>query len=223
MQVLAVILARGGSKGIPRKNLQVVGGVPLVGRSVRVARACPRIQDVVVSTDDVEIADVARHFGADIVERPAELAGDRVSSALALDHALGVWSAQTGRDFDLVLLVQNTSPFQNAAVMAAVVDSLADDHYNSCITVTESYRYFWFPGPSGWTMPHQHRGRRQDRKPWYEEAGSVYGVRVAIFRATGNLFPSPVGAVVVPWWQAFDIDEPEDLRMAEALAQAFHA
>jgi len=87
--VLAIIPARGGSKGIPRKNVQSVGGVPLVVRTVRAASGARRVERVVVSTDDVEIAELARGAGAEVVWRPAELCGDTASSEAALMHVLG--------------------------------------------------------------------------------------------------------------------------------------
>jgi N-acylneuraminate cytidylyltransferase len=220
MRVLAVIPARGGSKGIPRKNLVTIGGVPLIGRTVRAARACAAIEDVVVSTDDAEIAAVAGQFGADIVQRPADLASDTASSESAVRHAADAWALQTSKTFDVLLLAQNTSPFHDPADMQAVLDMLRDPVYNSAVTVAETFRYFWAEGAHGWFMPYQKRGRRQTRQPWFEEAGSLYAVRADRFCDTGNLFAPPVAAVCVPPWRAFEIDRPEDVKVAEALCQA---
>jgi N-acylneuraminate cytidylyltransferase len=219
--VLAVIPARGGSKGIPRKNLVPIAGVPLIVRTIRAAKACAAIDDVIVTTDSEDIADVASAAGAGIVHRPAELASDTASSESACAHALDVWQQTAGRAFDILLLVQNTSPFHDPEDMGRVIAAVAGGPYKSCITVTETYRYFWMPGDGGWHMPYQKRARRQDRSPWYQEAGSVYAVRAQEFRQTGSLFLSPVGTVTIPLWRAFEIDHPDDLPMAEALAEVF--
>ena len=107
---LAVIPARGGSKGIPAKNLQQVGGVPLVCRSIRAAQASNGVGRVVVSTDDDAIAAAAAHEGAGVIRRPAPLAGDTASSESALLHALDVLEEQGPLETELVFL-QCTSPF----------------------------------------------------------------------------------------------------------------
>ncbi len=112
MKTLCIIPARGGSKGIPHKNLRVVAGRPLIAWSVDVACEAQLLERVVVSTDDAEIARVARDSGAEIVDRPAELAGDTASSESALIHALDVLQEQEGYVPDLVVFLQPTSPYR---------------------------------------------------------------------------------------------------------------
>jgi len=221
MEILAVILARGGSKGIPRKNLVPIGGVPLLGRSIIAAKRCEAISNVVVSTDSLEIAQVARDYGAEVVDRPAELASDQASSESALLQATETWGRLCGKSCNLLLLIQCTSPFQDPADMQAVIDVVSSGRYNSCITVTETFRYYWAEDADGWHMPYQERGRRQERSPWFEEAGSLYCVRYEAFVAEANLFVPPVGAHVIPWWRSFEIDEPQDVQLAEALCRTF--
>ncbi|TPW94057.1 acylneuraminate cytidylyltransferase family protein, partial [Schumannella luteola] len=109
-EVVAIIPARGGSRGVPSKNLRRVGGVPLVARAVESALAVAAIDRVVVSTDDPEIAEVARARGADVVDRPAELAGDTASSESAIDHTLETL-AEHGIEVGVVVFIQATSPF----------------------------------------------------------------------------------------------------------------
>src|SRR5262245_33385601 len=110
MKVFALIPARGGSKGIPKKNLQTVGGVPLVERCARAALDARRVHGVFVSTDDREIADCVRAAGGGVVERPAEISGDVASSEAALLHALEQWQAE-GQLPDVLVFLQATSPF----------------------------------------------------------------------------------------------------------------
>ncbi|MEV8477610.1 acylneuraminate cytidylyltransferase [Streptomyces sp. NPDC051173] len=141
--VLAVIPARGGSKGVPAKNLAPVGGVPLVARAVRACRAARLVTDVVVSTDDSGIAAVAREAGAVVVRRPPAIAGDTASSEAAVLHAMDAYEAMYGRGVSTVLLVQCTSPFLTAGdvedVAAAVVERGAD----TALTVAPFHGFVW--------------------------------------------------------------------------------
>ena len=149
-EVVAVIPARGGSKGVPGKNLKRVGGVPLVGRAVATARAAERIDRVVVSTDDDEIAAVAREWGAEVVERPAELAGDAASSESALLHALGVL-AERGVETRILVFVQATSPFIDPDDLDDAVGRVEQGHESSVFSAVESWGFLWKHGAEGMT------------------------------------------------------------------------
>lgn len=142
-RVLAVIPARGGSKGVPAKNLLPVGGVPLVARAVRECRAARLVTDVVVSTDDQAIAAAAREAGAEVVLRPAAIAGDTATSEAAVLHAMDAHEALHGTAVDVVLLVQCTSPFivreDLDGVAAAVVEQGAD----TALTVAPFHGFIW--------------------------------------------------------------------------------
>ncbi|MGW5367496.1 cytidylyltransferase domain-containing protein [Streptomyces sp. NPDC004009] len=142
-RVLAVIPARGGSKGVPAKNLAPVGGVPLVTRAVRECRAARLVTDVVVSTDDQAIAAAARQAGAEVVLRPAAIAGDTATSEAAVLHAMDAHEALHGAPVDVVLLVQCTSPFlvreDVDSVAAAVVENGAD----TAVTVAAFHGFVW--------------------------------------------------------------------------------
>ncbi|MFJ4830455.1 cytidylyltransferase domain-containing protein [Streptomyces sp. NPDC088747] len=142
-RVLAVIPARGGSKGVPAKNLLPVGGVPLVARAVRECRAARLVTDVVVSTDDQAIAAAARQAGAEVVLRPAAIAGDTATSEAAVLHAMDAHEALHGSAVDVVLLVQATSPFiireDIDGVSAAVVENGAD----TAVTVAAFHGFIW--------------------------------------------------------------------------------
>ncbi|MFD3422291.1 cytidylyltransferase domain-containing protein [Streptomyces decoyicus] len=141
--VVAVIPARGGSKGVPAKNLAAVGGVPLVARAVRECRAARLVTDVVVSTDDAGIAAAARGAGAVVVRRPGDIAGDTATSEAAVLHAMDAYESEHGTRVDAVLLVQCTSPFivreDIDGVAAAVVEGGAD----SALTVAPFHGFVW--------------------------------------------------------------------------------
>ncbi|NEB78132.1 acylneuraminate cytidylyltransferase [Streptomyces sp. SID14478] len=145
-RVLAVIPARGGSKGVPAKNLAQVGGVPLVARAVRECLATRHVTDVVVSTDDAAIADVARGAGAEVVTRPAAIAGDKSSSEAAVLHAMDAHEALHGAaagPVEVVLLVQCTSPFLVREDIDGVVGAIVANGADSALTVAPFHGFVW--------------------------------------------------------------------------------
>ncbi len=141
--VLAVIPARGGSKGVPAKNLAAVGGVPLVARAVRECRAARLVTDVVVSTDDPGIAAVARGAGAVVVQRPPAIAGDTASSEAAVLHAMDAYEAMYECRVGTVLLVQCTSPFLTAADVDGVAAAVVEQGADTALTVAPFHGFVW--------------------------------------------------------------------------------
>ncbi len=143
--VVAVIPARGGSKGIPHKNIQPVGGRPLIAWSIEAARNCPLIDRVVLSTDDEEIARVAREWGAETpFLRPAELAGDAASTESALQHAVEWLDENEGYDTDIVVFLQPTDIFRRQRWLTECVQALMDDPMlESCFVGYSTYKNFW--------------------------------------------------------------------------------
>ncbi|MGX8907928.1 cytidylyltransferase domain-containing protein [Streptomyces netropsis] len=141
--VLAVIPARGGSKGVPAKNLAAVGGVPLVARAVRACRAARLVTDVVVSTDDAAIAATARGAGAVVVQRPAVIAGDTATSEAAVLHAMDAYEAMHGTRVGTVLLVQCTSPFVTGEDIDGVAAAVLEQGADSALTVAPFHGFVW--------------------------------------------------------------------------------
>ncbi|MDF4253819.1 acylneuraminate cytidylyltransferase [Streptomyces sp. WMMB303] len=144
--VLAVIPARGGSKGVAAKNLAPVAGVPLVARAARECLAARNITDVVVSTDDPAIAEAARSAGAEVVDRPADLAGDLASSETAVLHAMDVYEERHRRPLQTVLLVQCTSPFLVREDVEGVAAAVIEDGADSALTVAPFHGFVWRDG-----------------------------------------------------------------------------
>ncbi|QTE00487.1 N-acylneuraminate cytidylyltransferase [Streptomyces cyanogenus] len=142
-RVLAVIPARGGSKGVPAKNLAPVGGVPLVTRAVRECRATRLVTDVVVSTDDQAIAAAARQAGAEVVLRPAAIAGDTATSEAAVLHAMDTHETLHGSTVDVVLLVQCTSPFLVREDIDGVASAVIEDGADTALTVAPFHGFVW--------------------------------------------------------------------------------
>ncbi|MEU3194798.1 acylneuraminate cytidylyltransferase [Streptomyces sp. NPDC006992] len=144
--VLAVIPARGGSKGVAAKNLAPVAGVPLVARAARECLAARNVTDVVVSTDDPAIAEAARSAGAEVVDRPADLAGDLASSETAVLHAMDVYEERHRRPLQTVLLVQCTSPFLVREDVERVAAAVIEEGADSALAVAPFHGFVWRDG-----------------------------------------------------------------------------
>ncbi|SCK15216.1 3-deoxy-D-manno-octulosonate 8-phosphate phosphatase, YrbI family [Streptomyces sp. WMMB 714] len=244
-RVVAVIPARGGSKGVPAKNLATVGGAPLVTRAARECLAARLVTDVVVSTDDSGIAAAARAAGAQVVERPAEIAGDTASSEAAVLHAVDVWEARSGRAADVVLLVQCTSPFVTREDVDGVAGAIAGGGADSALTVAPFHGFVWresgdagdaadagrarpssAPAPSGGVgVNHDKafRPRRQDRPQDLLETGAAYAMDAAGFRRCGHRFFGRTELVRTDPARVLEIDDPHDLARARALAPLLDA
>ncbi|XHM63022.1 cytidylyltransferase domain-containing protein [Streptomyces nigra] len=235
-RVLAVIPARGGSKGVPAKNLAAVGGVPLVARAVRACRASRLVTDVVVSTDDRAIAEAARQAGAEVVLRPAAIAGDTATSEAAVLHALDSHEALHGAPVDVVLLVQCTSPFLVRDDIEKVAAAVAENGADTAVTVAPFHGFVWreteetdasgeSTGGGGHGVNHDpsHRPRRQDRPEDFLETGAAYAMDAAGFRKHGHRFFGRTELVRTDPARVLEIDDPHDLARARALAPLLDA
>ncbi|AYG80902.1 N-acylneuraminate cytidylyltransferase [Streptomyces hundungensis] len=216
-KVLAVIPARGGSKGVPGKNLAPVGGVPLVVRAVLACRAARHVTDVVVSTDDPGIAAAARSAGADVVDRPAGISGDTAGSEAAVLHAL-----EAHPDADVVLLVQCTSPFLTREDVEGVAAAVVEDGAETAVTVAPFHGFLWredeLGGGQGMGHDKAFRPRRQDRPQDFLETGAAYAMDAAGFRRHQHRFFGRTALVRTDPARVLEIDEPHDLDRARALA-----
>jgi YrbI family 3-deoxy-D-manno-octulosonate 8-phosphate phosphatase len=215
---VAIILARGGSTGIPRKNLALVGGVPLVVRTIRAARAAEAVGCVVVSTDDDAIAAAAVAEGVTVIRRPADLATATSSSESAIHHALTAL-AEGAPLPDVTLLVQCTSPFVEPSDLDLVVRTIEMDGADSCFTVSPTHAFLWREGTLGEAVAVNHDGAarlpRQQLPPQYVETGAVYGFRTTGFLHARNRFFGKTSLAIVDSRRTLEIDEPFDLRLAE--------
>jgi YrbI family 3-deoxy-D-manno-octulosonate 8-phosphate phosphatase len=218
---VAIIPARGGSKGVPRKNLQPVGGVPLVQRAIHAAQAAEGIDLVVVSTDDAEIAAVSEAAGARVVRRPTELSGDTASSESAILHALDVLERE-GVTPEIVAFLQATSPFIQSEALATAVRDIRADRADSVFSAFETYGFLWRRGDDGEAIAinhdASHRPRRQDREPHHLESGAFYVFRTDGFRESRHRFFGRIRIAAVPEWTAIEIDDEQQLGIARALA-----
>jgi len=217
MSVVAVIPARGGSKGVPGKNLQRVGGIPLITRAIAAAVSSRLIDRVLVSTDDPAIARTAIAAGAEVVDRPPALSGDEASSESALFHALDSLEA----DPEITVFLQATSPFIGPLDLDSAIARVRDGDEDVVFSAVESHGFLWSlaeGGAVGVNHDHRSRARRQDREPHYLETGAFYVMRSAGFRAIGHRFFGRIGVTLVEPRTAIEIDSPEELEVAAVLA-----
>lgn len=231
MSVVAFIFARGGSKGLPGKNIRPLGGIPLLARSIQVARQLPAVTRVIVSTDAEEIAAVAREYGAEVIQRPAALAGDTASEWLAWQHAIRTLEAR-GEHFEVFLSLPATSPLRAAEDVQHCLDAL-DAGTDVVITVTPATRNPYFnmvvrepDGSSHVVCASTGVVRRQDAPPIYDITTVAYVTRPAFVLGHERLFDGRVKSVIVPRERAVDIDDIYDFKMAEFMlgqAGASHA
>lgn len=222
MTLFAFVFARGGSKGVPRKNVRKLGGVPLIAHSIRVAREIPAVGGVFVSTDCDEIAQIAREHGAEVIVRPPELASDTASEWAAWRHAVTFLEAQ-GRTFDLFLSLPATSPLRSRQDVDACLNMM-DAQTDIVITVTPAARSPYFnmiqrtdDGYSEIVLPGTGVSRRQDAPQVFDMTTVAYLTRPDFIKTRQGVFDGAVRSVVVPKHRAVDIDDEIDFQLAELL------
>lgn len=219
MNPICIIPARGGSKGLPRKNVLPLCGRPLIAWNVLAAIEACGEGNAYVSTDDGEIAATSERFGARIIQRPAELAGDQASSESALLHALE--TVRGHRELpEFFLFLQCTSPLTSADDIRETLEAVARNGADSALSVTHSHRFLWRPAADGSVTGVNHdsrvRLRRQDRETEYAENGAIYAMRTLGFLETKHRFFGKTGVHVMPEERSWEIDSPADFAVAGA-------
>jgi CMP-N-acetylneuraminic acid synthetase len=235
MSAIIVIPARGGSKGIPDKNIVPLNGKPLIGYTIEAALDAADTDDricyVCVSTDDRRIAEVARSYGVGVITRPPEMATDTAPIELALRHAVRNWFRidyeNSGIVADVAVWLQANVPFRKKGQISRVLDKLTDTGADSVVTVAPAVK------PPQWmkilngdkVIPAFQSGdfRRQDAGNYYYLDGNVVAIRTKVLIGTEGktgvhvYLGDDVRAIVEEPMYAIEIDEPEDLQVAEAL------
>ncbi|MSS44859.1 acylneuraminate cytidylyltransferase family protein [Cutibacterium sp. WCA-380-WT-3A] len=215
---LAIIPARGGSKGIPRKNLKDLAGKPLLIWTIEQALATPGL-DVYVSTEDAEIAEVAKQAGAEVIERPAELAQDSTATEPVVEHAIDVLTKQD-QSPDQVMLLQATSPLRLPHTLERALREFAISDADSMVGVVPEPIFIWQKEPMVTAhYPYQNRPRRQDMTPdqlRYRETGSLYLTKTAIYQRDHNRLGGHIELFVMDPIEGIDIDTPHDFDIAAA-------
>ena len=222
--VVAIIPARGGSKGIPGKNLKSICGKPLLAWSIMQARAANSISSVWVSSDSNEILAVAEEYGALPIRRPETLSRDIASSESAWLHALGEIE-HSGANVDLIVGMQATSPIRASSDLDAAIAQVKRENLDSLLTVTEVEDFFtWCIGPNGpesINYDYRSRKRRQLIEKQYLENGSFYVFRPETLRVLSNRLGGKIGMHVMERHKMFQIDNPEDIELCESIMRGY--
>jgi CMP-N,N'-diacetyllegionaminic acid synthase len=223
---LAIIPARGGSKRLPRKNVLDLGGKPLIAWSIEAARSCRFIDEVLVTTDDDEIAEVAKLYGANVpFLRPASLASDTATSFDAITHAIDFYKHELGKEFDFVILLQPTSPLRASQEVSNAIDLLSQKDADAIISVCEvDHSPLWMNIlPSDLSMNKFMRDevksvRSQDLPKNYRLNGAIYICRTERLLAEKSFFISDnIFAYIMNKDISVDIDDLSDFNMAKCL------
>jgi CMP-N,N'-diacetyllegionaminic acid synthase len=218
-KILAIVPARGGSKGVARKNVREICGCPLIKYTLDTAKNVDWIDCLVVSTDNEEIAALAKDCGVEVLDRPDELAQDQSPTEEALLHAISVLEG-TGRTFDILLVLEPTSPLRSINTIKAAIEMSVDVRFDSVLAVFSSKQNIgeiiedrFIP-----LRPNAPR-RRQEREPFYFEASTIYACKISYLLESKTLVTPNWGAVLVDEREALDINTVFDLEYAEFLIQ----
>jgi N-acylneuraminate cytidylyltransferase len=220
-KICAIIPARGGSRGIPRKNIQQLAGKPLLAYTLESALATPSITRVIVSTDDSEIAEVSIQFGAEVIWRPEEISGEMATSESALIHALDHLYDMEKYEPELVVFLQATSPLRQSNDIQNAIETLlseqADSLFSSCHVEGFVWRY-----TTGSIAPVNYdplsRPRRQEREnKLLEENGSIYIFKPWVLRKYNSRLGGKISTYQMLKIDSFQVDEPSDLELVEQL------
>ncbi|KNC91472.1 cytidylyltransferase domain-containing protein [Trabulsiella odontotermitis] len=229
MKINAFIFARGGSKGLPGKNIKPLGNKPLLQYSIEIAKKCPSIAGVYVSTDDDAIANVAEKNGATVIRRPAELAGDTSPEWLAWRHAIE-WVEKAEGHFDGFVSLPATSPLRSVEDVENAISKRIQAEADICISVTPASRSPFFNmvkfDEAGYVKlvnePSRQVIRRQDAPAVYDITTVVYATTSQFILNNYGLFSGKVTSIIVPKERAVDIDDIFDFYMAEILLKEAH-
>lgn len=216
MKILAIIPARGGSKGIPRKNLRPLAGKPLIYYSIKAALNAHSVFKVVVTTDDEEIALFASRFGAEVLMRPNELGQDAVTLDPVIQHAFETIEEKWGVEFDIALTIQPTSPLIRSVDIDQAMQKFVDPEIDSVISVVDDRHLCWTVKNNRPIPAYKQRVNRQQLPPSFKETGAIIASRRAQLK-TGTRIGENIALYEMEHARSFDIDSLADLYLCESI------
>jgi len=217
--IVAIIPARSGSKGIPKKNIMNFCGKPLIVWTIEQARESRMIGDVYVSSDDYEILKISEDAGAKGIRRPVELATDTATSEQALLHAIS--EIEKHKKIDVVVFLQATSPVREPADIDSAIELFFTQQADSLFSASIADDLCLWEISDGElksvTYDYKNRSRRQDRKPYYLENGSIYIFKPEILKRYNNRLGGKIIMYIMPFWKSFEIDTFESFELVRSL------
>ncbi len=226
MKYIVLICARGGSKGLPGKNIKPLGGIPLIGWSINTAKEMDNVSRIIVSTDSTDIANIAKEFGAEVpFIRPSHLAQDDSPEWLVWKHAINYLEENDDEIIDALIILPVTAPLRSIDDINACINEFENSKVDSVITVSEASRSPYFNmitnnsnGYSSLVIPPKDQiTRRQDSPEVYDMTTVSYVVDVNFIKNNNGIFEGRVRSVIIPRKRAIDIDNLMDFQIAECL------
>lgn len=222
MKILSIIPARGGSKGIPRKNIKHIAGKPLIAYTIEASLKSKYIDRSILSTEDTEIKQVALSFGAEVMDRPVELAQDETKTAPVMIDVVKKLE-HTGYSPDIIVLLQPTCPLRDEFVIDAALEQLINSDHDSIFTCSSTHytHALWkkeLNGKMSCLYDYHLRPRRQEEhlhQMIYQEDGALYAIRKEAFKECCDFLGN--NPMIFPREKTVDIDEYEDFERAERL------
>jgi N-acylneuraminate cytidylyltransferase len=212
MSVFAIIPARGGSKGVPKKNLHMLNGKPLLHYSISAALSSNLIDDVYVSSDDNEILEYATSSGARTILRPSHLSTDSASSESALIHFA------ENVEFDHLVFLQATSPLMTSEILDSAMSVYLEGNYDSVVSVFEDHGFWWYPDEPLYDPMNRHM-RQENTNKKYKESGMFYITSKAALLSSKCRFSGKSHSFVHSRIVGYDIDDLDDFKIVEAIME----
>ena len=223
---VSIIPARGGSQGLPRKNVRSLLGEPLIAHTIRQSVRSELISRTFVSTDSDEIASVAEQHGAEVIWRPSNISGDEATSEQALHHALDELERRESYVPELVAFLQCTSPIRGDRDIDSAIETLLDSSSDSLLSVCRFHRFIWRieqGAPVSQNYDFRSRQLRQDLSPEFMENGSIYVFKPWVLREFDNRLGGKMQLYEMDYFSSFEIDTLEDFVLCEAIMKYVHS
>jgi CMP-N,N'-diacetyllegionaminic acid synthase len=218
--ILAIIPARGGSKGVPFKNIADVNGKPLIAYTIEAAKKSALFDKIVVSTDNKKIKKVSEKLGAKVITRPRRLSTDKISTESVMLHVLGWLQDNEGCKPDIIFLLQPTSPLRNAQDIKQAYRKFIYEKLSSLLSVTKNRTFIWQKRKNKFTpmnYNYRSRPRRQEMNYQFQENGAIYITRYSNFMKLKNRLSGNIGYYVMDEEMSIDVDSPLDLAVVEQI------
>ena len=219
-KIIVLIPARGGSKGIPKKNIKKFMGSPLIVHTINYALSCHRISDVYVTTDNLEISEISKNAGAKIIDRPSNISTDTATTESAIEHAL----SQINIKPDIIVLLQPTSPLRPEGSLEKGIKKFINEGYDSLLSISPTHKFFWGVSETKTTPKYDYlnRPRRQDlnqNQISYIENGSLYIFSYNHFQKVKNRLGGKIGHIIFPEEYSMEIDTELDFEILQKNAE----
>lgn len=220
MKTIAIIPARGGSKGIPRKNIKKLNGKPLIAYSIEAALNSKNIDKVILSTDDEEISRIGKSYGAEIIKRPLEISGDETPTEHVIEHAINWLETHQNYKSDIILLLQPTSPLRNNTDIDNSLRIFFEDDLDSLLSVTSFDGFIWKSNgkkvfPINYDF--KNRPRRQDKENEFLENGAIYIFKTELFKKFKNRLFGKIGIYSMSREFSTEIDNDFEFWICEEI------